>query len=316
LSCDTATASFARLNSIHKPNQFQPRIRQGVRSLRNCVVSDTADLRLTTPRRVARCPYGPRFAQPRLRVQPRPPAPRSAEIGFVLPESAQLGRGRDGDPRIASSPEIGFVLPDTAEPGGGGDRGPGVAARPARGLTVQCIEGLDGGLPSRQGAALVTVEPHQAQRDIVLAEPFGHDPVARAAHAQHVDLRLGDAHRRGVPRGARAQPGDARGEGGDLGRQRRVGEHRHAQPVAQGVAGDGGLAGARARTGAVRRIDAVGSADRGTGHAGSLCSATPPPPSGTSKSCVRVMGPRRLGASPAPAILLTYAAIRCNEIVA
>jgi len=123
---------------------------------------------------------------------------------------------------------------------------------------LQRIEGLDGGLPPRQRAAFVAVEPHQARRDVILGESRGHDLVAQAAHPQHVDLRLGDANGDRVTCFARVLTCDAPGERGDLGRQRRVGEHRQAQAMAQRVARNGGLAGARARTGAARRVGAVG----------------------------------------------------------
>jgi hypothetical protein len=184
--------------------------------------------------------------------------------------------GRRGAPACAPGREpIGFVLPKSSEPGGGGDGGPWVAARLARGRAVQCIECLDGGLSPRQRAALVAVEPHQARRDVILGESLCHCPVAHAARPQHIDLRLGDADGGGVARGAGAFPGDAGRQRRDIGRQRRVGEHRQAQPIAQGVARDRGLAGARARPGAARRIGAVGSADRRAGHAGPRRAAAP-----------------------------------------
>jgi hypothetical protein len=133
---------------------------------------------------------------------------------------------------------------------------------------LQGLECLDGGVSSRQRPPFVAVEPHQPCGNVILAETLGHDPVAHAPHPQHVDLRLGDADRDGMPRGARARPGDARGQRGGFGRQRRVGEHWQAQPMAQGVARDRGLAGARARAGAARRIGAVGGEDGRAGHAG------------------------------------------------
>jgi hypothetical protein len=132
---------------------------------------------------------------------------------------------------------------------------------------LQSIEGLDGGLSPRQRPALVAVEPHQPCRDVILAETLGHDLRTHAAYPQHVDLRLGDADRGGAARLARALPGDARGQCGDLGGQGRLGEHRQAQPVAKGVARDGSLAGARARAGAARRVGAVGGEGRRAGHA-------------------------------------------------
>jgi hypothetical protein len=194
-----------------------------------------------------------------------PPA-RWTEIGFVLPKSLEATGGGDGGPAFAlratagrhSSRPIGFVLPKSAEPCGGGDGRPGIAAPPGRNPAVEEIERLDGRLAPRQRPPLVAVEPHQARRDVILAESLGHDLRAHPAHPQHVRLRLGDADCGGVAGGARALPGDALGERRDLGRQRRVGEHRQAQPVAQRIAGDGGLAGPRARPGAARRVGAVG----------------------------------------------------------
>jgi hypothetical protein len=57
---------------------------------------------------------------------------------------------------------------------------------------------------------------------------------------------------------ARPLPGDPLRQRGDLGRERRVGQHRQAQPMAQRVARHRGLAGARARPGAAGGIGAVG----------------------------------------------------------
>jgi hypothetical protein len=67
-------------------------------------------------------------------------------IGFVLPDSAQPGDGRDGGPRIASSAATGFVLPNAAQPGDGRDGGPRIPPPPGGGDGLACIEGLDGGL--------------------------------------------------------------------------------------------------------------------------------------------------------------------------
>jgi len=153
---------------------------------------------------------------------------------------------------------FGFVLPESAQPCGGGDRGPRAPAPSWRNRAVERIERLDGALAPRQRAALVAVEPHQARRDVILAEPRGHDLRPHAAHPQHVDLRLGDAQRGGAARLARAGWGDPLGQRRDLGRERRVGEDWQAQPVAQRVARDRGLAGGRARPGAARRVGAVG----------------------------------------------------------
>jgi hypothetical protein len=63
-------------------------------------------------------------------------------------------------------------------------------------------------------------------------------------------------------------PGDPLRQRQHLGSERRIGEHRQAQAVAQRVARHDRLAGARARPGAARRIGAVGGADRRSGHAG------------------------------------------------
>jgi hypothetical protein len=196
-------------------------------------------------------------------------------IGFVLPKCADPGGGGHGGPRVAaagrSSPdrsgrarrspqgEGGFVLPKSAQPRRGGDGGPRVAAaRPGRQRAIQCIEGLDRRLAPRQRAPLVAVEPHQARRDVILAEPRGHDLGADAAHAQHVDLRLGDADGGGMACLARALPGDPLRQRRHLGSEHRVGEHRQAQAVAQRIACHDRLAGARARPGAARRVGAVG----------------------------------------------------------
>jgi hypothetical protein len=188
--------------------------------------------------------------------------------GFVLPNSAKPYPGSCH--RGSGGRQNGFVLPESAEPCGRDYGRPRIAA-PRRHLDdLQCIECLDRRLAPRQRAALVAVEPHQARRDVILAETLGHDLRAHAAHPQHVDLRLGDADGGGMACGARVRAGDAPGQRDDLGRQRRVGEHRQAQAVTHGVARDRGLAGARARAGAARRVGAVCGADRRAGHAGPL----------------------------------------------
>src|SRR5689334_11152557 len=137
------------------------------------------------------------------RLRPRQLGACLTDIGFVLPNCAQPGRGGDSRPRIACSAAIGFVLPNAAKPGGGGDSrpwiacpaatgfvlpnaleprgasdaGPRIAWRPLRPrLALQGVEGLDGGVSPRQGPALVAVEPHQARRDVVLGESLGDDP--------------------------------------------------------------------------------------------------------------------------------------------
>jgi hypothetical protein len=133
-----------------------------------------------------------------------------------------------------------------------------IASTPRGGGGVQGIECLDGRLAPRQRAPLVAVEPHQARRDVVRPEPLRHDLQAHPADAQHIHLRLGDAERGGGMRLARALPGDASRQLRGLGRERREGEHRHVQAMAQRVARHHGLAGARARPGAARRIGAVG----------------------------------------------------------
>jgi hypothetical protein len=197
--------------------------------------------------------------------------------------STQPRGGRDGGPRIARSAASGFVLPKSAfarlrasgcggqalqpsadksaQPGGGRDGDPRVAASAPDGRGIQGIECPDRGFSSRQRTALIAVEPHQPRRDVVLAEAFRHDPQAHAADAQDVDLRFGDAERGGAVRLAGALPGDPLRQGRGLGRERRIGQHRQAQAVAQRVARHHGLAGTRARAGAARRIGAVGGAD-------------------------------------------------------
>ncbi len=218
---------------------------------------------------------------------PRREACRRRDIGFVPPKCTELGRDGDRDPRIAGPPAIGFVLPKPAQPGGGRDRDPGVAAPQRSGRALQCVECLDRRFPPRQRPPLVAVEPHQAQRDVILGEAFGHDLRADATHPQHVDLRRGDADRGVMARGAGALAGNAPGQLHDLGRQRRIGEHRHVEPVAKGVAGDRRLAGARARASAARRVGAVGGAHRRAGHAGA-----PRMSARDSRGALRVIGLR------------------------
>jgi hypothetical protein len=210
-------------------------------------------------------------------------APIRQPIGFVLPKSAcarrrpsgaggralrgsadkstQPGDRRDGGPRIARPARFGFVLPKSAQPGGGRDGDPRVAPPPRGGRRIHGIEGPDRRVSPRQRAALIAVEPHQPQRDVVLAETFRHDLQAHAADAQDVDLRLGDAERGGALRFARLLAGDPPRQGRGLGRERGIGQHRHAQPMAQRVARHHGLAGRRARAGAACRIGAVGGAE-------------------------------------------------------
>jgi len=191
----------------------------------------------------------------------------AAEIGFAPPKSAQPRGGGDRGPRVASFvasfaasfADIGFVSPNAPQPCGGGDLAPRVAAWPRRGRDPRGIERPDGRLSPRQRAALVALEPHQPRRDVAGGrEPFGHDLRAHAADAGDIDLRLGDAQRGGAARLARILPGDPSRQGGRLRRERRIGEHRLVEPVAQRVARALALAGGRARPGAARRIGAVG----------------------------------------------------------
>jgi hypothetical protein len=173
-------------------------------------------------------------------------------------KSAQAGHGRDGDPRIARPAAIGFVLPKSAQPGRGRDRDPRVPAPRRDRRSIQRIEVPDRGPSPRQGAALIAVEPHKSQGDVVLAETFRHDLQAHAADPQEIDLCLGDAERGRAPRLARALPGDPARQFRDLGRERGIGQRRDAQPMAQRVTGHHRLAGGRARAGRARRIGAVG----------------------------------------------------------
>ena len=167
-------------------------------------------------------------------------------------------RGGAGSSRVAA---IGFVPPKSAQARRGGNGNPVVTSTPRGGAGAQGIECLDGRLAPRQRAPLIAVEPHQARRDVVRPEPLGHDLQAHAADAQHIHLRLGDAERGDGVRLACALAGDPPRQLGGVGRERRVGEHRHVQPVAQRIARHRGLAGAAARPGAARRIGAVGGAE-------------------------------------------------------
>jgi hypothetical protein len=192
----------------------------------------------------------------------RPCSARAAAIGFVPPKSACALRA---------------PAEKSAQPRSRRDRGPAVGPAPRGGHGVQAVECLDGRLAPRQGPALIAVEPHQSRRDIALAEAGGHDLQADAADAQHVHLRLGDAERGGAVRLARALPGDPPRQRGGLGRERRVGQHRHVQPMAQRIPCHHGLAGGGARAGAARRIGPVGGADSRIRHGVPLSPCTPDP---------------------------------------
>jgi len=191
--------------------------------------------------------------------------------------------------RALAAPDatIGFVLPNPAQPRDGRDGDPRVAAPPRGGHAIQRIERLDGRLAPRQRAPFVAIEPHQARRDVVLAKTLGHYAQAHAPHPQHVRLRLGDAERGGASRLVRALAGNPSRQFRDLGRKRRVGEHRQAQPMAQRIARHHGLAGARARAGAARRVGAIGGEDRLAGHAGSPSGTSVNSPSSTGGAAAR-----------------------------
>src|SRR5262249_21377047 len=67
-------------------------------------------------------------------------APGRRQIGFDLPNSAKLGGGGDGAPRIACPAKIGFVLPKPAQPGGGSHGAPRIAPPRRRGRQPHRIE--------------------------------------------------------------------------------------------------------------------------------------------------------------------------------
>jgi hypothetical protein len=205
----------------------------------------------------------------RCRIRPHELAQLAEEIGFVLRKSTKLRDGGDRDPGIARPAGSGFVLPEATQPGGGRDSSPRIAPPPHGRRGIERIEGLDGGLSPRERAAFVAVEPHQARRNIVIAETFRHDLPAHAADAQDVDLRFGDAKRGGAARFAGVGSGNPLRQRGDISRKGGIGENGHAQAVTQRIACHCGLAGRRARAGAARRIGAVGSANRLGRHAGS-----------------------------------------------
>jgi hypothetical protein len=154
-------------------------------------------------------------------------------------------------------------------PCGGRHGDPWIAAPPPGRRSIQRIKCRDGGVSSRQRAPLVAVEPHQARRDVLLAETLPHDLQTHAADAQDVDLRLGDAERGLAVPFVRLPSGDPPRQGRGVGRERGVGQYRHAQPVAQRVARRHRLAGGRARAGAARRIGPIGGDGRCARHASS-----------------------------------------------
>jgi hypothetical protein len=92
----------------------------------------------------------------------------------------------------------------------------------------QSVEIADRELAPRQRAALVVVDRLELfrQRGIVL--PVGQERAARAPHAHEIDLGLGDPAGRLVKLQFGLRTGDRAREALDLGRERRIAQHRHA----------------------------------------------------------------------------------------
>ena len=223
---------------------------------------------------------------------------RAGDIGFVLPDSAfalwasadrcAATGGGNGGALKACPAEIGFVLPNSAQPRRGGDRGPRIACprrhrvcsakvraapRRRRRRPRDCgvaaarpgapgIERLDGGLPPRQRAPLVAVEPHQPGGDVAAAANPSIMICVRTRRMRWMSTCASAMRNAAARRGSLASsPAIRRASVRGLGRERRIGQHRLVQPVTQRVARAPLLAGARARPGAARRIGAVGGVD-------------------------------------------------------
>jgi hypothetical protein len=128
----------------------------------------------------------------------------------------------------------------------------------------QSIEVADRELAPRQRAALVVVDRLELYRQRGIVLPVGQE---RAPHAHEIDLGLRDPAGRLVEFRLGLRTGDCAGESLDLGRERRIAQHRQAQAVPPRLLRRARLAGGRARTGARARIGPVGVARAGAGHA-------------------------------------------------